>query len=416
MRVLILSGADIRGGAARVAHDLAEGLIARGHHAELHASTCTSGKPFVRELPPARRLPTGIPTKVFHRLGVNTLNLDSTFPFSLGRPYFADADIIHLHDLPGDFNLAALPWLSRIRPVVWTLHTLSPFTGNCLYPYTCIRFKDTCGRCPQFGQWPLDWLHRDGSRAVNLIRRVIYGASDFVPVGVSAYVAGEARKGMMRHQPVRTILNSVDTALYQPADKREAKRALGIDPDRFTIFFAVAGNLKDRRKGLDTILEALPLIAGERPFLLPTAVTDPAKEFKEVLADFDGFSPRHLSGAAALRSYYQAADVVWHPTLADTSSIVSLEAMACGTPVIASAVGGVPEIVREGVNGCLIPARDAPALARATLRLMGDPALRQRLARGARETVEAGFSQARFIEDHLRLYESILANRASRRS
>lgn len=408
MRVLLVSAADLRGGAAKVAHTLAAGLNERGVAAELHARHCASGSPFVRPIPaggggPGKRAAA----RLLHRFGTNALNLHCAFPFSLGRRFVESFDIVHLHDPPDNFNFAALPWLARLRPVVWTLHCMLPFTGGCLYSYDCGRFAAACGRCPQFGRWPMDWMHRDGSRAVNLCKRALFSLADIVPVGVSEWILRESQRGMLGRHAGAVIHNPVDLEILRPRDRAEAKAALGIPPDRFTVMFAVAGNLKDRRKGLDTILAALPLLRDARPFLLPTGVTEPDEAFHEAMRAFDGLPPRHLRGDAELAAYYQAADVVWHPTRADTSSLVSLEAMACATPVIAAAVGGVPEIVRGGVTGLLIPP-DAPhELAAATRTLMEAPDLRRTLGRAGRERVEARHSPDRFIDNHIRLYSRL---------
>ena len=85
-----------------------------------------------------------------------------------------------------------------------------------------------------------------------------------------------------------------------------------------------------------------------------------------------------------------------------------LEAMAAGLPVVASAVGGVPELVREGETGMLVPPRDSAALAEALRRLVDDPALRDRLGEAGRRRVEREFSLARFEREHLELYRTHL--------
>ncbi len=87
-----------------------------------------------------------------------------------------------------------------------------------------------------------------------------------------------------------------------------------------------------------------------------------------------------------------------------------LEAMAAGLPVVASAVGGVPELVRDGETGVLVPPRDSAALARALAPIVGDPELRDRLGDAGRRRVEREFSLARFEREHLELYR----NRARR--
>lgn len=125
-----------------------------------------------------------------------------------------------------------------------------------------------------------------------------------------------------------------------------------------------------------------------------------------------GLPPRYLSDATALRDYYSAADVVWHPSRGDTSSMVSLEAFGCGTPVIAAAVGGVPEIVSDGQAGLLIPADDAGALVAATRRILDTPGLLQKLQRGAL-TKAAEHSPERFVDEYLQVYERAIAPQAT---
>ncbi|MCC5805099.1 MAG: glycosyltransferase [Opitutales bacterium] len=410
MRVLLLSASDIRGGAAKVAHILATGLAARGVDVELHATHCVSGSPFVRPVEEAARRRSDFTAKLAHRFGMDGLRLDSAFPFSMGAEFFRRFDVIHMHDPPAGFNFSSLPWLAGLRPLVWTLHCMQPFTGGCLYSYDCGRFTAYCGRCPQFGRWPLHWMRRDGSRGVNLLKRAVFSLTDFVPVGVSNYILREAQRGMLARHAGVVVPNPVDLNALRPADKRAAKAALGIPPDRFTILFAVAGNLQDTRKGLDTILEALPRLRAQRPFLIPTGVTEPDEAFVVAMRGFDGLAPRHLQGDAELAAHYQAADVVWHPTRADTSTMVGLEAMACGTPVIAAAVGGVSEIVRDGVNGVLVPPSSPRSLAEATQRLISDHSSLRELGAEGRRWVAARHGISPFINRHIRLYERLSTN------
>ena len=99
-----------------------------------------------------------------------------------------------------------------------------------------------------------------------------------------------------------------------------------------------------------------------------------------------------------------AADVFVLASDSEGLPMSVLEAMAAGLPVVASAVGGVPELVREGETGMLVPPRDSAALAGAIRRLVEDPALRDRLGAAGRQRVEREFSLARFQREHLELY------------
>jgi len=89
--------------------------------------------------------------------------------------------------------------------------------------------------------------------------------------------------------------------------------------------------------------------------------------------------------------YYSAADVLAVPSLHEAFPKVVLEGMACETPVIATNVGGIPEVVSEGVNGLLVPPADSDALTSALLRLLRDDALRRRLGVGAAKTIATSY-------------------------
>ena len=408
MKVCLISRSDIKGGAAKVAHILGKGLQAEGHEVTMLVESRSTEEPWVVEMDPVPERKGSLSQKTIHRLGINDLSLNSSFPKSLGRSWFENFDLIHLHDLPGAFNLAHLPWLSSIRPVFWTLHTMHAFTGGCIYTYGCRRHLRHCGRCPQFGKFPLMWLHRDGSRLILNLRRWIYRRSRLFPICVSEWLTGEARKGILNRFPITTILNPVDQEVFSPVPKPEAKRRLGIDPKKRTILFSVAANPLDVRKGTDLICEAIRGTDLQSVVYIPTAIASESKALNEALQGVESLPPRHLSTDEELRLHYSAADVVWHPTRADTSSMVSLEALSCGTPVIAAAVGGVPEIVRDGVNGLLIAPESVEALVEATRAFFENPDLAAKLAKDAPESVVHAHSLTTFVRKHVEGYAQLV--------
>lgn len=404
MKVCLISRSDIKGGAAKVAHILGKGLQAEGHEVTMLVESRSTDEPWVVEMDPVPDRRGRLSQKIIHRIGINDLSVNSPFPKSLGRSWFEKFDLIHLHDLPGAFNLTHLPWLSSIRPVFWTLHTMHAFTGGCIYTYECRRHLRHCGNCPQFGKFPLMWLHRDGSRFILNLRRWIYRRSRLFPICVSEWLAGEASKGILSRFPITTILNPVDQEVFHPVPKPEAKRRLGIDPQKRTILFSVASNPLDVRKGTDLICQAIRGMGLKNVVYIPTAIASDSKALNNALQGVESLPPRHLSTDEDLRLHYSAADVVWHPTRADTSSMVSLEALSCGTPVIAAAVGGVPEIVRDGVNGLLIEPESVKDLMKATRAFFRHRELAASLSDGARGSIASAHNVGKFIQDHLMIF------------
>ena len=106
--------------------------------------------------------------------------------------------------------------------------------------------------------------------------------------------------------------------------------------------------------------------------------------------------------------YYQASDVYVHPALADTFPNMVIEALACGTPVIATAVGGVPEQVHDGATGFLVPHRDSRAMAKAIMALLSDDTLYSRYAQSAAEDARKRFDVIRMVDNYLDWYREIL--------
>ncbi|HLA82594.1 MAG TPA: glycosyltransferase, partial [Thermoleophilia bacterium] len=116
----------------------------------------------------------------------------------------------------------------------------------------------------------------------------------------------------------------------------------------------------------------------------------------------------------SVASYYQAADVYVHAARADTFPNTVLEALACGTPVVATSVGGIPEQVEEGVTGFLTPPGDARAMATRTEQLLSDNPLRQRFAAAAVQSARRRFNLDRQVNDYLAWYQELIVRNPSR--
>ena len=409
MRILILSTSDSKGGAAQVARSLVFGLRARGHEVTFAVTDKSEPGDHSTQLQYSDKSPSQLSTKVIHRLGVNQLQFQHPFPHHTSSISLKSYDVVHLHDFA--FNFRHLPWICRQAPTFWTIHSMAPFTGNCIYSYGCDRWKNNCGGCPQFGQWPLTWLHRDGSTFNLRYKRWIYSRTSLQLIGVSQWITDQIRQSVMSPLPTSTIQNAVDTDIFRPIPKAQAKAEMGISPEAFTIAFATSSNVHDTRKGIDIVQSAAARLKerGISATLLPMAIGPDSTQLKAALetARLQVVSPRHIAEKEELRLYYSAADVVWHPTRADTSSMVALEAMACGTPVIAATVGGVPEVI--GDAGVLISLESPNVLATETLKLMNSPETASALSKRSRQRVVERFSIPRFLDEHEALYRSLQA-------
>jgi glycosyltransferase involved in cell wall biosynthesis len=162
---------------------------------------------------------------------------------------------------------------------------------------------------------------------------------------------------------VTAILNGCDTAVFHPGDRRLAREQLGWDADGELIVYA--GNLL-ADKGLGELMEAFLELAKPRPGArLAIIGQGPLGEALARRAAAAGIENRvHIPGrmdAAGVAQWMRAADVFCLPSYSEGCPNVVVEALACGRPVVATHVGGIPELV-NGSNGILVPPRDSGAL------------------------------------------------------
>jgi len=215
-------------------------------------------------------------------------------------------------------------------------------------------------------------------------------------------------------EPERVVVipNGIDAELFRPADGSAWRREWGIPDGALTI--GAVGRLASA-KGLGYLLEAMARLAGEgRDLRLVMVGSGPERERLEARARELGLGGRVIfSGfCSELETVYPAFDLYALPSLAEGSPNALLEALACGCPAVASAVGGVPEIVEDGHSGLLVPPADAAALARALEGLAADEGLRRRLGTAGRRRIEDRFTLERMIRTHEELYEALIENRA----
>ncbi|MEA2660855.1 MAG: D-inositol-3-phosphate glycosyltransferase [Chloroflexota bacterium] len=222
---------------------------------------------------------------------------------------------------------------------------------------------------------------------------------------------------------LRIIPCGVDPEIFHPVRQADARRALGRDECEQLVLFV--GRI-EQIKGIDVLLRALgilfrtyPELRGEICLLVvggaldaedSEAETDKIIELRRLVhehrledtVDFVGSQDQ-----ARLAFFYNAADLCAVPSLTESFGLVALESMACGTPVVGTRVGGLQTVIENDVSGLLVPAGDDAALAEAIARVLLDPALRLRLAAGARERAKA-YSWHRVGEAIAALYADLM--------
>ena len=189
---------------------------------------------------------------------------------------------------------------------------------------------------------------------------------------------------------VRVIPNGVDPTVFSPMGRRDARRLCGL-PEQATVLLTVAGLYEG--KGQHAVIDVLPSVVARHPEALYVIVGNPRpgetykRRLQEAIRKL-GLDRHVLFGGprpqAELRRWFSAADVSVLATQSEGWPNVLLESLACGTPVVATKVGGAPEIVRDGEDGFLVPYGDAAALRDALLLAVEQPWDRPAIVRHAR--------------------------------
>jgi glycosyltransferase involved in cell wall biosynthesis len=243
----------------------------------------------------------------------------------------------------------------------------------------------------------------DKSRGQLACQRVAYATAHVVVANSTAAAAQLRREGVPAGK-IRTIANGVDCATFAPARM----------PGRPIRRVVTVANLRPE-KGHDTLISAAALVIGQRPdteFLVVGGGPLDASLRREVERRGLGSRVQFLGERSDVPALLASSDLFVLPSRSEASPNGVLEAMAAGLPVVASRVGGVPELIESGVNGLLV-APDRPAeLAAAVLDLIARPQVAGALGVAAREKAERQFSFDRMVSGFEHLYLSELGRRA----
>ena len=228
-------------------------------------------------------------------------------------------------------------------------------------------------------------------------------------------VSGPVRDDIIRYDgvdPSRVVVipNGVDPGRFDiPVTRVEAREKLGIPTGRFLV--GTVGRLEEQ-KGLQYLLEAIRILrgGGKEAFLLVVGSgREEARLQEQASRDGIGDAVFFLGARRDVAELYRAMDVFALSSLWEGGPITLIEAMASGLPVVATPVGIVPEVVRDGVNGFLVPLRDPAMLAEALWRVREDPAMAEAVGREGRVTVRDRYTHRHLAEKVMAVYEEVLS-------
>ncbi len=255
---------------------------------------------------------------------------------------YKKADIINLHWVANFLNYETF-FETNKKPVVWTLHDMNPLTGGEHYLEVNLD-------CDEFG-FPIvrkvsDEELKVSKRNIELKKKAIANFNNLTIVAPSEWLAAEARKSeVFKYKKVYCIPYGIDSEVFAPRDKNYSREILNIPKDKKVILF-VADSMDNKRKGFIYLKKAFEQL--ENSNLVLCAIGNKSSDLKSMENIYELgqiFDERLMSIA------YSAADVFVIPSLMDNLPNTVLESLMCGTPVIGFPVGGIPDMIQDGVNG-----------------------------------------------------------------
>lgn len=379
MKVLLVNTSERVGGAAIASHRLMRALNRNGVKAMMLVRDKQTDNPHVVRLPQSPMLRLKFIAERAEIYAANRFRKENLWTVDTAMhgtditqlPEFQKADLVHLNWVnQGMLSIADIGRILKSgKPVVWTLHDMWPFTGICHHAELCEEWLHQCGNCPK--------LHTPSPKDISALifkrKQRAYGKGQLNIVACSDWLAGLARKApLLQGHDVRSIPNAIDTNFYVPGSKQAARQKLNLPEDRKLLLF-VAYKATDPGKGINYLIEATEHIAQQHPGWRQQLGIVPVGRESETLKNAfacDAWPQGSVTDAEKMRLLYQAADLLVMPTLMDNLPNTIVEAMSCALPCVGFNVGGLPQMIQDGVNGFLARYRDAEDLARLSLSLL----------------------------------------------
>lgn len=396
MNILTITANDNSiGGASRVSMDIHEQLKKNGHFSTVYAGKKESGKNDVTEIS------RPIWRKLVSKLFANDIDFYST-DYLIESEHFVNADIVHCHNLSGGyFNLETLVKMSIVKPVVWTLHdmwAINPHSG-----YTDSRdIVNGLYSVSDPSLYPKTLWNNDSylsKRKTELFRKMKLHL-----VSPCNWLDELLQNTSLASQDRHVIENGVDTSLFVPHDKDQLKRDLGLPPIPVVIFIG-ASALNNQFKGFSDFIWMADKANGEA---IKFICVGAAENYIDGNIQF----VRQTSDKSVVANYLASADVFVLPSRFETFPLVILEAISCGTPVIAYDVGGVKEAL-DFAPGCkVIEKYKKDEMYEAVIKICNlPPHQKKKNAIGLRKLATKFFSLESMVTRYYDLYEQIIFRR-----
>lgn len=411
MKILQISTYDTRGGSSRAALRLHRHFLAKGHEARLLVMQRYSHDSGVERVPLGwPRLTTMLSQKIdrWRTQQAAPISYWHTDRWPNGLAQIVNhwsVDVIHLHWVGDGFvPIGALPRLQA--PRVWTLHDQWAFTGGCHLVGQCRRFQEQCGHCPQLAHSGENDLSRRTWR---------YKATSWQGLNLHLITPSQwmsqlvGQSSLLGAYPRQVIPYGLDTTVFRPREHKALRQKWGLKSEIPVILYGASHlNLTnpDDNKGGYLFMEALQKLQADglkAQVLLFGGEVPPETTLPEGV---------HVMGSIqqeeSLAELYALADVMVVPSRQENLPNTVMEALACATPVVAFAIGGISDMVKHQRNGYLACPYDTDDLALGIAWVLADAARHAQISQQARAQVMAHFNIEDITQQHLALYRSLI--------
>lgn len=397
MKILHLSTTDIKGGAGIAAYRLHRGLVSAGVESKMFVQRkygiaddvlCSQGairKSFDFFCAAADKV-------IATALGPKNDDITSPALFASMDLRFIEKinpDIVHLHWICGGFLSPGK--IAKIKkPIVWTMHDMWPFSGVSHYgALNGNNFLDM-------------WAWKRKKRAWN-------GLHDMTAVSPSVWLADEAKTSdLFQNFKIEHIPNGIDTDIFKKHGTASSRKKYGLPLDKKLILFGAVNPLSGERKGYKLLIDVVHKLLASDISKNVAVVVFGSADGHNIDFGLPTYFAGKISSEQDLAELYSAADIFIAPSKEDNLPNTVVESMACGTPVAAFHIGGMPDMIDDKINGVLIPAFETEPMAEEVASVLSDAGYRERLSVGARKKALEKFDIHTVVKKYYQLYNSIL--------
>lgn len=420
MRILIVNTSEKTGGAAVASNRLMNALNNNGVKAKM----------LVRDKVSSRNTVVGLRCSLlqkwhflwerwcvfwhlhFSRKHLFEVDIANTGTDITTLPEFKEADVIHLEWInQGMLSLNDIrKIIAKGKAVVWTMHDLWPAAAICHYAHMCSSFKTGCHYCRLL---PGGGSANDLSKRVWKCKETVYRNSNIHFVACSRWLEQQAQQSkLLQGMQITSIPNSIDTNIYHPSDKQDARLSAGLPAGGRRIILFVSQRVTDERKGMVYFIEAIERLVALYPAMKEKLAVAVLGRHAEDIADklpLPLYPLGYVNDEKKIVSVYNSADVFVLPSLEDNLPNTIMEAMACGVPCVGFDVGGIPEMIDHEINGYVARFKDSDDLMRG-IRWVLDPNTDYALlSHRAIRKVTSAYSERSVALKYIEVYDQAMA-------